>query len=168
MPIDRREIEDFLYHEAELLDERRYEEWLELFTDDGIFWIPLDAGSDPKREPSILYDDKHARMARVHQLVHQPHYSQMPPSRTVHAITNVRVGAGEPDGRVPVRCNLAVTELRSGGPRAIQFGLGNQRTLAADCHYRLSRRPAGGWLIALKKVVLVDYDLPVENLTFII
>src|SRR5438270_862809 len=126
MTVDRHEIEDFLYREAELLDDRRYEDWLELFADDGIFWIPLDADADPKREPSILYDDKDGRAARVHQLLHQPHYSQMPPSRTVHAITNVRVGEADPDGAVRVRCNLAITEMRSGGPRAIQVGLGVQ------------------------------------------
>jgi 3-phenylpropionate/cinnamic acid dioxygenase small subunit len=168
MAIARHEIEDFLHHEAELLDDRRFEEWLTLFAEDGILWIPLDPNSDPRREPSILYDDKAGRAARVHQLLHQPHYSQMPPSRTVHAITNVRIGAPDASGDVFVRCNLMVTELRSAGPRTLQAGLGQQRMLAADCHYRLRRNQAGDWSIALKKIVLLNRDQPVDNLTFII
>ena len=167
MSVTRSEIEDFLFHEAELLDERRLEEWLQLFEADGIFWIPLDPDADPERQPSILYDDSAQREARVYQLLHQPHWSQMPPSRTIHAISNVRLEAQAPDGGVTARCNLIVTELRSGGARALQHGLGNQRSLAGRCLYRLRRR-GDGWRIALKKVMLINQDQPLENLTFII
>jgi 3-phenylpropionate/cinnamic acid dioxygenase small subunit len=165
--IDRSKIEDFLYYEAELLDERRLEEWLTLFDKDGIFWIPLDPESDPGRDPSILYDDTEQREARVYQLLHQPHWSQMPPSRTIHSVSNVRVEAGGTGKDVIVRCNLTVTELRSGGTRALQYGLGQQRTIAGRCLYRLLPRD-NGWSIALKKVMLINFDQPLENLTFIL
>lgn len=167
MSVDRNQISDFLFHEAELLDERRFEEWLDLFDEAGMFWIPLDPDADPTREPSILYDDAELRRARVHQLLGGMHWSQAPPSRTIHAISNVRVGPEEADGHVVVRCNLIVTELRSGGGRAIQLGLGDQRTIAGRCLYRLLPKE-DGWAIGLKKVMLLNHDQPIENLTFII
>src|SRR5262249_50847346 len=55
--LTRQQAEDFLYHEARLLDERRFEEWLELFTADGLYWLPMDDGTDPTLEPSILFAD---------------------------------------------------------------------------------------------------------------
>jgi 3-phenylpropionate/cinnamic acid dioxygenase small subunit len=165
--VDPNHISDFLFHEAELLDDGRFEEWLDLFDAAGIFWIPLDPDADPVHEPSILYDDADLRRARVHQLRGGAHWSQSPPSRTIHSISNVRVEPEAPDGSVVVRCNLIVTELRSGGHRAIQRGLGDQRTIAGRCIYRLLRNGAG-WSIGLKKVMLLNHDQPIENLTFII
>jgi 3-phenylpropionate/cinnamic acid dioxygenase small subunit len=167
MTVARHEIEDFLFHEARLLDDGRFEDWLGLFSCDGIYWVPLEENADPRHEPSILYDDRQGREWRVHQLIHQPHYSQRPQSRTVHFVSNVQVEPGEADGTAVVRCNLSVTELRSSGTRAQQYGLGRQRDVVGRCLYRL-RRERGRWVIALKKVTLIDGDLPVENLTFII
>ncbi len=165
MQLTRQEAEDFLYQEASLLDERRLEDWLELFTADGKYWVPIDEDSDPEVEPSVLYDDAEMLARRVYQLRHQPHYSQRPPSRTIHAVSNVRL-----DGRLArkfglageetaVYCTLIVYELRGGDQQ--QFGLGEQRSLAARCQYLL--RFEGRWRIALKKVILINRDLPLEN-----
>jgi 3-phenylpropionate/cinnamic acid dioxygenase small subunit len=165
--ITRHEAEDFLFHEARLLDEGRFEDWLRLFAKDGTYWIPLDEYADPKHEPSILYDDGPGREWRVHQLLHQPHYSQMPRSRTVHFISNVQVEPEQANGAAVVRCNLCVTELRSSGTRAEQYGLGQQRDVVGRCLYHL-RWEDGRWAIALKKVALIDHDMPIVNLTFVI
>jgi 3-phenylpropionate/cinnamic acid dioxygenase small subunit len=162
--LTRAEAEDFLYHEAALLDERRLEEWLDLFTADGVYWIPMEDDADPELEPSIMYDDSSTRAQRVYQLLHQPHYAQMPPSRTVHFISNVQVAPGAEDGEAIVRCSLAVSELRPGDPR--QHGLGVQRALTGRCEYHL--RYEDGWRIARKKILLLNRDLPQENLTFIL
>ncbi len=161
--LSRQEAEDFLFREARLLDERRFEEWLELFTQDGIYWIPIDEAVDPEVEPSIVYDDSSMRAQRVYQLLHQPHYSQMPPSKTIHFISNVEVDEGRDGDEAVVRCNAAVFELRGGDWR--QLGLGEQRSIAGRCEYRLQH--GDGWRIALKKVVLVNRELPLENFTFI-
>ena len=164
-PLGRTEAEDFIYRESRLLDERRFEEWLELFTEDGIYWIPMDENADPEKEPSVLYDDSVTRQQRVYQLLHQPHYSQIPPSRTVHFISNVESGAGEKDGHSVVYCNFALYELRAGDPR--QIGLGEQRSIVGRCEYHL-RFINAQWRIALKKVIMMDRDLPIHNLSFII
>lgn len=166
--VDKAEIEEFLFHEADLLDDCRLDDWLKLFHKDGYYWIPIDPDADPVREPSVLYDDEYMREMRVHQLVHETsHWSQIPPSRTVHSVSNIRVGAPQADASIEVRCNLIVTELRSAGPRTIQYGLGEQRAIAARCVYRLMK-DAGTWLILLKKVVLINRDEPLDNLTFMI
>lgn len=164
MELTRESAEELLYEEADLLDERRLEEWLSLFTEDGYYWIPMDEGADPESEPSILYDDAETRAQRVYQLLHQPHYSQLPPSSTAHMVSNVRV---EPEGESKswiVRCNLIVYEIRPGDWR--QGGLGEQRSLGGRCEYRL--RHEGRWRIVLKKVVLLQRHSPLENLTFLV
>ena len=162
--ITRQEAEDFLYHEAELLDGHQYEEWLKLFTPDGHYWIPMDEHADPELEPSILYDDAKMREQRVYQLVYQPHYAQLPPSRTTHLISNVVVHNDDVEGGVLVKCNIAVFELREGDH--LQLGLGEQRALSGRCEYRLRR--TDGLAIALKKVILINRDLPIFNLSFIL
>lgn len=162
--LTRAEAEDFLYCEARLLDERQFEEWLKLFTGDGLYWIPMDDNGDPEKDPSVLYDDALTRRQRVYQLLHQPHYSQMPPSRTIRFISNVEVSDGEKEDTCVVRCNVAIFELRPGDPR--QYGLGERHSLAARCEYRL--RYEEGWRIALRKLVLIDRDMPVPHLPFIL
>ena len=163
----REEAEELLYQEARLLDERRLEEWLELFTSDGVYWLPGREDSDPQRDVSVIFDDTLQRNMRVYQIVHQKRYAQTPPSRTIHFITNVGVDAEATDKEAVVRCNLLVQELRPGDHQELQVGLGGQRSLAGQCEYRL-RNEEGRWLIAMKKVLLIDRDLPVYNLTFII
>jgi 3-phenylpropionate/cinnamic acid dioxygenase small subunit len=163
--LSQEEAERFLRHEARLLDERRLEEWESLFTPDGVYWLPMADGTDPEQEPSVIYDTSLQRSMRVHQLLHQTHYAQTPPSRTLHFIANVDV---EDDGGedVVVRCNTIVYEVRPGDQQDLQVGLGRQRSLAAQCEYQL--RYDGRWLIARKKVLLLDRDLPLYNLTFIL
>jgi benzoate/toluate 1,2-dioxygenase beta subunit len=164
MELHRSEAEDFLFLEAQLLDSRDYEQWLRLFTPDGIYWIPMEDDVDPELEPSVLYDDTRMREMRVHQLLHKPHYAQQPRSRTVHAISNVTVAAAEQADEAIVRCNVMVAELREGDFQ--QLGLGDQRLFSGHCEYRL--RQADGLAIAMKKVVLINRDLPIVNLSFIL
>lgn len=162
--LSRQEAEEFLYREAALLDDRDFEAWLELFTDDGIYWLPMDVDADPEREPSVLYDDGATRAHRVHQIINEDRFSQSPSSATVHSVSNVQVEDAADAAECVVRCNLLVYELRGGDYR--QFGLGHERTIAGRCEYRL--RYVDGWRIRLKKVVLPNRYLPLENFTFII
>ena len=165
--LTRQEAEEFLYREARTLDEGRLEEWLDLFTSDGIYWLPMYEGVDPLSGPSVVYDDTVQRSKRVYQLLQGPRFAQMPPSRTIHNISNVQVYETDGDGEVEVRCNLIVLELRPGDQQELQVSLGRQRTLAGLCQYRL-RYQGNRWLIALKQVLLLDRDLPLHNITFII
>ena len=143
------------------------EEWLGLFTADGIYWLPIDEQADPEREPSIIYDDATQRAKRVFQLLQGSHYAQVPPSRTVHVISNVEVEDGATASEVALRCDVIVYELRPGDHQALQVGLGRPRALVGRCEYCM-RWEQERWAIVLKKVVLIDRDLPLHNLTFIL
>jgi benzoate/toluate 1,2-dioxygenase beta subunit len=145
--LDLREIEQFLYREAALLDGRRYEEWLEFFTEDATYWMPaVQDDGDPERETSLIYDDRKGLGDRVRRLLHPSAHSQNPPSRTRHLITNVCIEEFDNGG---VRCyaNFIVMESR----------LGNQRTFGGHYEYQL-RRGSDGWRIASKKVCLINND----------
>lgn len=94
------EVERFLYDEAALLDEHRYEEWLALFADDLHYWMPIRrtvARRDVEREftkpdeVGYFNETKHLLTARVSKLLTGRSWSEDPPSRTRHLITNVRV-----------------------------------------------------------------------------
>lgn len=163
--LSQQEAEQFLFREARLLDQRLYEEWLGLFTRDGLYWIPIDENTDPRLEPSILYDNPQQREMRVFQLLHTPHYAQRPASRTLHVVSNVMVLDEDRGDDALVSCNLVCYELREGDHR--QLGLGEQRALAGRCDYVL-RQDEKGWAIVLRKVVLLNRDLPIRNLSFIL
>lgn len=158
------EAQRFLVAEARLLDERRFEEWEELFTDDAVYWVPMDPDRDPQQTVSIVYDDRRRLHERVYRLTRTPVLDQNPPSRTIRLVGNVEVEPGEAVDEALVRCNQLIAEMRPGGPG--QAGLNSPRWLAARCEYRL-RREDGSWRIAFKKVVLLDADQPQYNLSFI-
>ena len=98
----RGRIEDFFYFEAELLDERRLREWLELFTEDARYWMPLrhnpaQRSADLDNElsaPGEAYyfnDDKESLRIRVERVYARNAWAEIPPSRTRHLVSNVRV-----------------------------------------------------------------------------
>lgn len=163
----RDEAEDFLYHECRLLDTLQLEEWLELFTDDGIYWLPIVEGepADAASTISIVYDDAERRGERVFRTLHTPVLDQNPRSRTMHMVGNVEVAGADDRGDTRVLCNQVIAELRPGGP--LQVGLNQTRLLAAHCEYRLRQGP-GGWRISLKKMLLLNSDQPLYNLTFLL
>jgi 3-phenylpropionate/cinnamic acid dioxygenase small subunit len=95
------EVEQFLYNEAALLDERRYEEWIDLMAEDIHYWMPIRRNvkfgewnresSDPASEISWFDEGKDVLEGRVRQLVTGVHWAEEPVSRIRHIITNIRV-----------------------------------------------------------------------------
>lgn len=159
----RSEAETLLYREASLLDEGRFDEWLAMFAEDCRYWIPI-LDEDIAGEPSLIDDDRKRLEERVYRLTATPAYAQRPPSRTQHNISNVQVVESSDDGDARVACNLLIVELRSGD--GTQAGLGDQRLLAARCHYVFTDGP--DWRIRVKKLDLIDRDLPHYNLSFVL
>lgn len=81
------ELIDFVVREARLLDDKRYDDWLDLWADDGIYWVPLTPEqSDGVLHNSHLYEDKLLRTLRVERLKSPRAYSQQPPSRALHVL----------------------------------------------------------------------------------
>jgi len=92
--IARTDVEDFLFGEAELLDEWRLPEWLELFTDDAIYYVPAtDLAVDASPDNNLFYvaDDRFRLSERVKRLMKRTAHAEFPHSRTRHLVSNVRI-----------------------------------------------------------------------------
>lgn len=150
-----RQPAEFLYYEAELLDSGRLDEWLALYADDAVYWLPQREHDDPSRDVSIVYADRRALRGRVVRLNSGFAHSQLPPSRTVHFIGNIRLDEQD-DTEVVVHSSLLVVEARRE----------RQQVYAGTMAHTLARSEAG--LRIRKKVVrLVNGDAPLGNLTFL-
>jgi benzoate/toluate 1,2-dioxygenase beta subunit len=155
--IDRAEVEAFVYREARLADEHRYDDWAALWTDDGIYWVPANSDDyDPHDHLSIIYDDRSRIQDRVDRLKSGAAWSQEPKSRMRRLISNIEIEAG-PGGDITVRSNFVLGELRY-GLQTVYF--------AAQVH-RLRATPEG-LRMASKKVMLINNDEPIHNLTFLV
>ena len=138
------ELEAFVLAEARLLDERRFSDWLALFAEDGVYWVPTDpAQASPQEALSLFYEPKPLLAMRVARLERPDMHVQSPASRTVHHVSAVEVGDLE------VRSALVVAEWRAG----------DARWFAARVLHRL-RREAQGLRIVLKRVDLIDSEAP--------
>lgn len=91
-----RELIDFVVMEARLLDDKRYEEWNGLWTEDGIYWVPLTPGQpDGLSHNSHLYEDALLRTLRIERLKSPRAFSQQPPSRAHHLLQTPAVQSGD-------------------------------------------------------------------------
>lgn len=160
----RRRIEDLVYREAELLDDLDLQQWLTLFTSDGVYWVPIDAEASRRESASLIYDDTISREERVHHLLHLKYPAQTPRSRTVHCVSNVRL-VEEREGVYHVRSSQVIHETRTGD--YAQIGLGELHTYAGIVEHRL-RQIDGELRIQLKKILLINRDMPIGNLTFML
>ena len=149
-------VEQFLYHEARLLDTQQYEAWLELFTDDATYWVPLEREQkDPFETSSIIHDDRTLLGLRVKQARHPRAHARLPLARTVHQVANVMI-LGEDEGEVRVASTLQVIEWRNE----------RQRSWGALVEHRLRRTPAG-LRIAHKRVDLVNSEGELDGIAIL-
>lgn len=140
-------VEQFLYHEARLLDTQQLEAWLELFTQDATYWVPLERGQkDPIETSSIIYDDRTLLELRVKQARHPRAHARLPLARTVHQVGNIMVVA-EVNSEIRVNSTLQVVEFRNE----------RQRLHGALVEHCL-RRDAESFRIAHKRVDLVNSE----------
>jgi benzoate/toluate 1,2-dioxygenase beta subunit len=146
---DRNAIEEFLIHEARLLDERRFEEWRDLFADDGHYWVPLKPDqTSPDGEPSLFYDDKAIMDTRFERLRHPNIHSQTPPHRTCHLVGNVTVQNVDSARReLTAVSSMVMTDYR----------MRTQRLFSGRVEHRL-RHDDTGYKIVLKRVDLINCD----------
>ncbi len=160
----KQEIEDFFYREADLLDERRYEEWLDLFTEDTHYWMPLRRNvprDEPEREftrqgvDANWFDEgKDTLTRRVKQILTGIHWAEEPPSRICHIVSNIQI----------VRATLDEVEARS---RFIVYRnrVQTETDFLVGKREDLLRRMDGGLKIARRKIVLDQNVLLAKNLT---
>jgi 3-phenylpropionate/cinnamic acid dioxygenase small subunit len=157
---DHRAVADFLYREARLADEARYAEWLALWTDDGVYWVPAttEPDPDPERQLSHVYDNR-ARVETRVKLLQTVRYSQEPASRMRRLVSNIEVEAAD-GGELVAGSNFLLAELAVQAGRELHWwaGRATHRLRRVDGQLRMSR----------KTVVLVNAAEPLPNLAFLI
>jgi 3-phenylpropionate/cinnamic acid dioxygenase small subunit len=157
------EASHWLHLEARLLDDRRLLDWLDLCSEDVVYWIPADhEGGDPRKEVSIVLDDRSRLEDRVHWILSGKSHAQQPPSRTIRQVTNIEVWsedetAGVATGERLTRSTLVIHELRAAEPRQI-----------AAIVEHVWRPGSDGWRIRRKRIHLLDSDRHRWNATFVI
>ena len=107
------EVEQFLYRQAELLDTRRWQAWIDLFADDGIYWMPPDASYKTwDGQPAIFAEDKNLMNVRMGRVLHPDAWSQRPLWGTNHVVSNVQIQAVKANGDVEAKSRFHMMELR--------------------------------------------------------
>ena len=157
-PAAVRAAHHLLVREARLIDEGRFNDWLDLFTDDCLYWVPVTpGGGDPRREVSHAFDDRRRLTDRVYWLRTGLAFCQIPQSRTRRLITNVEALDDPATGARVVRSNVLVTEFRAGATKLYAGWYGHVLVPGED-----------GWRIRLKQVNLLDSEHGHENLTLVL
>jgi 3-phenylpropionate/cinnamic acid dioxygenase small subunit len=164
------EIEQLLYHEAELLDERRYEEWLDLLTEDVRYWMPM-RRNVPAEAPALEFtregldvnwfdEGKDTLTRRVKQIRTGVHWAEQPPSRICHMVSNVQIvtvpADDAPSAETTVKSRFLIYRNR----------VETETDLLVGKREDVLRRVHGAWRIARRKIILDQSVLLVKNLTF--
>lgn len=150
-------VERFLFREARLMDGHALKEWLELWTEDCLYWVPSNrSDTDPSREVSIIYADRASLEFLLGRLASGAAWAQDPPSRLCRVVGNVEI-ENESSELVVVHSVFNLTELRRHA----------QRTFAGRVEHHL-RPERDSFRIAYKKVDLVLRDEVIDNLTFLL
>lgn len=156
----RMALEDFYIREAEILDERRWEEWLEFFADDIEYTAPIrvnrkSPASDISEALGHFDDTKGSLTLRVKRLRTDVAWAEDPPSLTRRLITNVRVMAVEESGELAIRTNFLLFRSR-GDMGAYDLIVGQRQDIL---------RPAGEeWVISRRRILIDQASLGTKNL----
>ena len=143
--ITRAEVEDFLYHEAALLDAWELDAWLALLGEDAHYFVPSNDApdGDPRATLFTIADDIHRIRGRVKRLGSREAHAEFPHSRTRRMISNVRI-VGRGAGHVDVRANFVVYRNR----RNERIG-----TYVGEYRYRLAVSPDGLRIVERRAVL---------------
>ena len=146
----------FVLDEAQLLDEERFAEWLDLFTDDARYWIPIAPGqTDPLLHNSIMYEDKLLLRIRIERLSGARTYSEQPRTRAHHLLQTPRiVHRDEAAGEYRLRTAFHYVETRL-DRQTLYAGWATHHLVSADQSFR----------IRLKRIDLVNCDAAFGNIS---
>ena len=155
MSVSNEQLVTFVYDEARLLDGRRYDDWLALFSEDGFYWMPLTPGqTDPLLQVSLMYEDKLLLQVRVERLKGGRTFSQQPASRCHHLLQQPTVERRDEDaGQYTVRTAFHYIETRQ-DTQTLYAGWSSYELIAVQGRLR----------IKLKRVDLVNSDAAFGNI----
>ncbi len=149
------ELAKFVIREARLIDEKRFDEWYELFTEDAYYWVPLAPGqTDPLAHNSLAYEDKLLLKLRIERLKQPTAFSQKPASRCLHVMQPPELERSDPAGReFLMRTPFLYTETR---------GDDSQRYAATAWHTLVQAEQ--GLRIKLKRVDILNADAALPSI----
>jgi len=151
---DVQRIEQFLYDEAELLDNPDLDRWIDLYTEDGSYWMPVaEDQADPLNHVSIFYDDRVMMEVRRRNFVHPRAASKDHKVRSSHIIGNVRLRGTDERGDLVVTSNF----------QALVFYRNEQRAYGGKYEHHLVEGD-DGYRIRSKKVTLINCEAPQKSL----
>ena len=154
----RDEFRRLLEREARLLDQLRYQDWLEMYAAECIYWVPSTPNAgDPRREISVMFDDRRRIEDRVYRLRTGFAWSQAPASRTVRMISNVEVFAAVRDDTRMLRSNFLISEFWGDETRVLTGWAGHRVV-----------RDGVKWMVQAKQVNLIDCDQCIRNPSIIL
>ncbi len=154
-PKELNDIQQFLYHEARLLDEQRWEEWNDLYLEDAEYWVPAAPDQpDPQNHVSLIYETGLLRAVRVKRYRHPNAFSLQPKPRSVHLLSNVMLDSV--DKNISEYCVNSRFIM-------LQYRREQQDVFAGTCRHRL-RLVEEGFKIAAKRVDLLNCDAPLESI----
>ena len=143
---EQHEVEQFLYRQSELLDHKRWQDWIDLFTPEGIYWMPPDRSYKTwDGQPAIFAEDKNLMTVRMNRVLHPDAWSQRPLWETNHIVSNVAIQKESAD-EIVVKSRFHMMELRRDEIR--HFGGRYRHTLVRDA--------AGALKIKLQRVDLFN------------
>jgi len=156
--LDYHETQLFLYREARLMDTHAYDDWLALWARKAHYWIPCNADdTDVSRHVSLVNEDRAGLEDRIKRLNSGAHYAQDPKSRLSRVVSNVELEPDDASAGLTVYSTFNLSAHRK-GTTDVFAGRVTHRLIAED----------GGVRIASKKVVLIDNDAKIMNLTFLV
>ena len=152
-------LSEFVYREARLLDEKHFEEWYALFTDDGRYWMPLTRGQpNGETHTSLFFEDKLLLKVRIERMKHPNAYSQQQPSFCQHVLQKPALEQPQPDmDEYLMRTPFMYVETQ----------LDRQTLLAGVAHHRLVSID-GELRIRQKKIELVNCDAALPSIQLLL
>jgi 3-phenylpropionate/cinnamic acid dioxygenase small subunit len=139
------DVEQFLYHQADLLDSKRWQDYIDLFTPDGVYWVPADpAHKTWEGMPAIFAEDRNLMTVRMKRVLHPDAWSQRPNWGTNHVVSNVVVGKENKNG-IEVRSRFHMMELRRDDVRHF-----------AGTYTHTLKKAKGGFKIKLQRVDMTN------------
>ena len=113
--VSREMAEAFLFLEARLCDESKYDEWSALWTDDGTYWVPVNSDDyDPRKHLSIIYDDRAQLQDRIDRLKSGKAWAQEPPSRMARIVSNIEIGHVCENGDIELYSKYVLSKFPNG------------------------------------------------------
>lgn len=150
------DVTRFLWHEADLLDRRAYDEWLDLWTGDGLYIMPIGEGADFANQLNLCYDNAKMRRDRIGRFQAGFSISSAPPAVTVRTVSRIVIDRAEGD---------MITV--SAAEHLVEDKFGRQRVWAGNVDYLLKVTEEGSFRLHQKVVRLLNSDGMLNSFSYL-